>query len=184
MECEPQSHRGTERRSRTPILHPGFTVFELSSLCLCASVVRIPDGVGPSWATCEGRAGLIGWSCQVHSSTGVARRSLRLPEFPMKKHYDQHPDPEDMFADTRMTFGEHIEDLRTICCGRSTASWSAWSSRSSSASRCCDFIASPVEQQLKTYWNRYYQEKRAEIVTAAKSGMLRGQALRHAAHRS
>ena len=26
--------------------------------------------------------------------------------------YD-HPDPDDMFADTRMTFGEHIEDLRT-----------------------------------------------------------------------
>ncbi len=31
----------------------------------------------------------------------------------MKRAHPEPPDPDDMFADTRMSFGEHIEDLRT-----------------------------------------------------------------------
>ena len=31
----------------------------------------------------------------------------------MKRGAADYPDPDDMFADTRMSFGEHIEDLRS-----------------------------------------------------------------------
>ena len=42
---------------------------------------------------------------------------LRQPWIPlvpsMKRRGDPYPDPDDMFADTRMTLGGHIEELRS-----------------------------------------------------------------------
>jgi len=76
---------------------------------------------------------------------------------------DIHPDPDDLFSDTRMTFGEHIEDLRThlfraiygfvICMVVSLVF----------AERVLRFIATPVEQQLDKYYERYYAERLKEL---------------------
>ncbi len=66
------------------------------------------------------------------------------------------PDPDDMFADTRMSFGDHIEDLRShliravvgfliamiVCLLPPIGPWAV------------KFITSPVENQLQAYYER------------------------------
>jgi sec-independent protein translocase protein TatC len=83
---------------------------------------------------------------------------------------DRYPDPDDMFADTRMTFGEHIEDLRThliragigfIFCLIGSFFIAPW---------VLNFIARPVDRQLNAYWKRYYQRKREEVISSLRSG--------------
>jgi sec-independent protein translocase protein TatC len=73
-------------------------------------------------------------------------------------------DPDDMFADTRMTFGEHIEDLRThliraiygFAIGFVVAIWplGPWA---------LDFIALPVVSQLTKFNERYDNAKYEEL---------------------
>src|SRR3954468_6504991 len=67
-------------------------------------------------------------------------------------------DPEDMFADTRMSFGDHIEDLRghllraifdfiaamLFCVMPPIGPWAM------------EFVTSPVKQELVAYYDRYY----------------------------
>src|SRR5258705_531116 len=67
-------------------------------------------------------------------------------------------DPDDMFADTRMSFGDHIEDLRShllraiigfviaivVCILPPVGPWAI------------KFITSPVEAQLNAFYDRYY----------------------------
>lgn len=67
------------------------------------------------------------------------------------------PDPEDMFADTRMTFGEHLEDLRQHLW---RAIWSFVLAVLVSfffAHYVLRFIQAPVEQALIDYHYRYFQ---------------------------
>jgi sec-independent protein translocase protein TatC len=67
-------------------------------------------------------------------------------------------DPEDMFADTRMSFGDHIEDLRghllraivgfivamLLCVMPPIGPWAI------------EFVTNPVKQQLVAFYDRYY----------------------------
>jgi sec-independent protein translocase protein TatC len=67
------------------------------------------------------------------------------------------PDPDDMFADTRMSFGDHIEELRghilravygflvamVVCILPPVGPWAV------------KFITSPVEEQLQIFYERY-----------------------------
>lgn len=100
--------------------------------------------------------------------------SRHCPEFGMKKITEQYPDPEDMFADTRMTFGEHIEDLRThllraiygFCIGMLLAMCIG--------KPVMRFIAKPVEDQLKVFWDRYNQVKIVEVEDALRKGEYEG----------
>ena len=65
---------------------------------------------------------------------------------------------EDMFADTRMTFGEHLEDLRAhliralygFLVGIIISFFIGW--------YVVDFIKSPVEEALRQYHIKYYKE--------------------------
>src|SRR5262249_16965128 len=77
-----------------------------------------------------------------------------------KNHYI---DPDDFFSDTRMTFGEHIEDLRThllralkgfLLCVIVSFFFGGF---------VLDFIKAPVERQLQSYWERYYYTKVLEL---------------------
>jgi sec-independent protein translocase protein TatC len=67
---------------------------------------------------------------------------------------DRYNDSEDMFADTRMSFGDHIEELRThllralagfmvgMLVGLAIGPWAV------------GWIKAPVEEQLHEFWNR------------------------------
>ena len=73
--------------------------------------------------------------------------------------------PDDMFAETRMSFGDHIEDLRAhllravfgfiaamlLCVLPPIGPWAI------------EFVMSPVRQQLVAYYDRYYA-KRYELL--------------------
>lgn len=70
-------------------------------------------------------------------------------------------DPEDMFADTRMSFGDHIEDLRShllraivgfiaamfLCVLPPIGPWAI------------EFVTSPVKTQLVAFYDRYYANR-------------------------
>jgi sec-independent protein translocase protein TatC len=74
-------------------------------------------------------------------------------------------DPEDMFADTRMSFGDHIEDLRShllraiygfiagmvICLLPPIGPWALKT------------ITAPVEQELKSFYDRYYANRYRDL---------------------
>lgn len=78
---------------------------------------------------------------------------------------NDYADPDDMFADTRMTFGEHIEDLRThllraikgFVIGMTLCLFvSSW---------ILEFITAPVDRELNAYYKRYY-DRRMETLKA------------------
>src|SRR4051794_32224348 len=71
------------------------------------------------------------------------------------------PDPEDMFADTRMSFGEHIDELRNhllraiygfVFCMVTPITPPI-------GPFALHFITKPVEDQLKAFYDRYYAGK-------------------------
>jgi sec-independent protein translocase protein TatC len=86
--------------------------------------------------------------------------------------HDDYADPDDMFADTRMTFGEHIEDLRThlmraikgfvigmvVCL--LVSSW------------ILEFITAPVDRELNAFYERHYDKKIKQV----EEDMLAGRA--------
>jgi len=73
-------------------------------------------------------------------------------------------DPDDPFNDTRMSFGDHIDDLRThllravygflvaMVIGLIIGKW------------VLQFIAAPVEYQLQKYYERFYQDKQDKFL--------------------
>jgi len=79
-------------------------------------------------------------------------------------------DPDDMFEETRMSFGDHIEDLRkhliravvgfVICVAASFLI----------APKVLIFIAKPVDRQLQGYWKRYYAERHKQLLKQALQG--------------
>lgn len=75
---------------------------------------------------------------------------------------DQQPDPDDMFADTRMTFGEHIEDLRTHLLRALKGFVIAFLLAFLIAKPVLHIIRQPVEEELKAFWDRYSQERLAD----------------------
>jgi sec-independent protein translocase protein TatC len=85
---------------------------------------------------------------------------------------DTYPDPDDMFADTRMTFGEHIEDLRThlfraiygfvICMVVSLLF----------ASYVLEFITDPVKTQLLKFYERHNAAQAKKVRKALQNNEL------------
>src|SRR5438270_11170580 len=73
----------------------------------------------------------------------------------MKRRKDDHFDPDDMFADTRMSFGEHIEDLRTHLLRALWGFLIAFVIAIPLGKPVLRFIAAPVEEELRQYYIRY-----------------------------
>ncbi|MBI3407292.1 MAG: preprotein translocase subunit TatC [Planctomycetes bacterium] len=73
----------------------------------------------------------------------------------MKRRAEPVPDPDDMFADTRMSFGEHIEDLRTHLLRAIYGFLIAFVIAIPIGKPLLRFIAAPVENELDKYEERY-----------------------------
>jgi sec-independent protein translocase protein TatC len=74
-----------------------------------------------------------------------------------------HPDPDDFFADSRMSFGDHLEELR-LHLWRAIAGFGvALIFGFIVGQPVMRFLSSPAEAQLQKYWERYYQKKNREI---------------------
>src|SRR5438874_5576828 len=82
---------------------------------------------------------------------------------------NQHVDPDDFFSDTRMSFGEHIEDLRTHLIRAIKGFLLAMIVGLVVAKPVLRFIAAPVERQLYAYWDRFYDEKQRELMNSVQT---------------
>jgi sec-independent protein translocase protein TatC len=81
-------------------------------------------------------------------------------------------DPEDMFADTRMSFGDHLEDLR-VHLWRAVKSFLICMVLSLFIGNyVVAFIAAPVEKQLRAYNARLADKEVARITAEAEAGTL------------
>jgi len=87
--------------------------------------------------------------------------------------FDRAPDPDDMFAETRMTFGEHIEDLRVHLIRAILGFVVAMVASFFIANHVLRFIAKPVEEQLSEYWERYNKNKQKEILGEGSYGKFK-----------
>jgi sec-independent protein translocase protein TatC len=74
-----------------------------------------------------------------------------------------HPDPDDYFSDTRMSFGDHIEELRMHLWKAIIGFAIAVAASFAIGRPVLRFIAAPVEKELQAYWDRYYAKKLAEF---------------------
>lgn len=73
------------------------------------------------------------------------------------------PDPEDFFAETRMTFGDHLEDLR-LHLWRAVAGFGVAVFLSFFIGRyAVDFITAPVKEQLRAYHERRVEKIRQDL---------------------
>ena len=82
----------------------------------------------------------------------------------------QAPDPDDMFAETRMTFGEHIEDLRVHLIRAILGFLVAMVASFFLAPHVLHFIDKPVREQLSEYWRRYNEKRQKELLEEARTG--------------
>ena len=84
----------------------------------------------------------------------------------------QHPDPDDYFSDTRMSFGDHLEELRTHLI-RAIVGFCVALVFSFFVGRVVmRFIAAPVEAELQAYWDKYNKKKYREVLAAMREGRL------------
>jgi sec-independent protein translocase protein TatC len=81
----------------------------------------------------------------------------------------QFLESDDFFADTRMSFGEHIEDLRTHLIRAFLGIGAALLLSFFFGHLVLAFIAAPVEKQLKVFYERRVEEKKAERKTKIES---------------
>jgi sec-independent protein translocase protein TatC len=73
------------------------------------------------------------------------------------------PDPEDFFSETRMTFGDHLEDLR-IHLWRAVAGFGVAVILSFFIGRSAvNFITAPVKQQLREFYNHRVENTMKEL---------------------
>jgi sec-independent protein translocase protein TatC len=73
------------------------------------------------------------------------------------------PDPDDFFADTRMTFGDHLEELR-LHLWRAIAGFGVAMILSLFIGKMAvDFITAPVKQQLREFYNRRVEKTMQEL---------------------
>src|SRR5262249_43769804 len=87
----------------------------------------------------------------------------------MSSHQNQ-PDPDDMFAETRMSFGEHIEDLRTHLIRAIVGFVVALCVSFFFAPSVLRFIAAPVESQLLEFWKRYDGNQQDKLMQEIRTG--------------
>lgn len=81
----------------------------------------------------------------------------------MSRDRYNYPDPDDMFADTRMTFGEHIEDLRSHLLRAIYGFLIAFLIAIPLGQPILRFIARPVEEQLGEFHKRHDARRAAEF---------------------
>src|SRR5260370_29885973 len=81
---------------------------------------------------------------------------------------NRHTDPEDFFAETRMSFGDHIEDLRThlvraivgFALGMAVAFiFGSW---------VYEFITAPVVKQLQRFYDHRVEKTMDKLATGDK----------------
>jgi len=84
--------------------------------------------------------------------------------------YLNQPDPDDMFADTRMSFGEHIEDLRTHLIRAIVGFVLALFVGFFIAPTVLNFIKAPVESQLNEFWERYSGNMQEKLMGEIRTG--------------
>jgi hypothetical protein len=79
---------------------------------------------------------------------------------------------EDMFEETRMSFGDHIEDLRTHLIR--AILWFIFfvviSFFPFIGKNVLRFIAKPVEDELARYWDKYYRERSNQLLMDLRGG--------------
>lgn len=88
----------------------------------------------------------------------------------MKRAAAPLPDPDDMFADTRMSFGEHIEDLRTHLLRAFWGFLIAFVIAIPLGTPVLRFIASPVEKALDEFYDRFNAAQSDKIQAELLSG--------------
>jgi sec-independent protein translocase protein TatC len=86
-------------------------------------------------------------------------------------------DPDDFFSDTRMSFGEHIEDLRTHLIRAIKGFLLALFVSFFLAKYVLAFIRAPVERQLVAFWDRYDTAKLQEAMENSSEGNVASQPL-------
>ena len=78
------------------------------------------------------------------------------------------PDPDDFFADTRMSFGDHIEDLRTHLWRAIKGFFLAMALSMCFGHIVLEFIIAPVKDQLHEFYNRRVQTTLKELESDPK----------------
>jgi sec-independent protein translocase protein TatC len=81
-----------------------------------------------------------------------------------------HQDPDDFFADTRMSFGDHLEDLRLHLWRAIAGFLVAVVIGFLVGKPVLEFISKPVKEELQTYWEQYYATKAKAVVESVDSG--------------
>jgi len=82
------------------------------------------------------------------------------------------PDPDDLFKDTRMSFGDHLEDLRVHLWRAITGFGVACIFGFMLGKQVMHIISAPVEQQLMVFYERRVQNVEKELAEQSKSDAL------------
>ncbi len=90
----------------------------------------------------------------------------------MKARNTDAIDPDDMFADTRMTFGEHIEDLRTHLIRAIYGFVLAFVIAIPLSRPVLNYISAPVIEQLRQFTKRYNDTRYKELLAQKAAGTL------------
>lgn len=81
-----------------------------------------------------------------------------------KQQPEVRVDPDDLFSDTRMSFGDHIEDLRSHLLRAVYGFLVAMVFGLFVGKYVLQFIASPVEAELGNYYERFYDAKERDLL--------------------
>jgi sec-independent protein translocase protein TatC len=79
---------------------------------------------------------------------------------------------DDPFSETRMSFGDHIEELRTHLLRALYGFVIAFAIACFLGQPVVEFISRPVEVALQKYWRAYYQRKTVQLRQDAEAGRL------------
>src|SRR5207249_1587054 len=99
--------------------------------------------------------------------------SSPIKYFRMKPRHSDAVDPDDMFADTRMTFGEHIEDLRTHLLRALYGFLLAFVFAIPLSRPVLDYISAPVIEQMRLFTERYNVAREKETQTKMDAGTIK-----------
>jgi sec-independent protein translocase protein TatC len=84
------------------------------------------------------------------------------------------PDPDDYFSDTRMSFGDHIEELRLHLWKAIAGFLVALFFSFFIGNHVLAFIEAPVKAELQHYWDKYYLKRNKEVLDALKEATIQG----------
>jgi sec-independent protein translocase protein TatC len=105
--------------------------------------------------------------CRVGHVGGVTAGTVHATRFEgttvMSIGRTKYPDPDDYFAETRMSFGDHLEELRLHLWRAIGGFMIALVFGFFVGKPLLHFIRVPVESELQKYWDRYYQNKNRKI---------------------